>query len=73
MTNEQLKEALLAGETVLYEGEKWRLTAIIYRKSAKGNVMISAELLPLNGSNSLTAARVRAVERICSHEHGNAQ
>ena len=64
MTADELKEAWLNDEHVLYEGAEWKLTAVIYRKGLKRERIVSAELLPLNGANSLTYAAARDIERI---------
>lgn len=64
MTAEELKEAWHRGENVKYNGREYELLAVIYRRGPKGNKIVSGELKPLNGSNSVIIARVKEIERI---------
>ena len=62
MTNEEAKQALLSHETVGYSGGKYILSAIVY-KCIDGRIATSAELIPINGANSLTVAKIRDINR----------
>lgn len=61
MNNADLKNALLSGEPVLFNGMRYDcVSGIIYRRK-KGKLCISAELADLKG-NSVTIARAEKVE-----------
>ena len=68
MTNEEMKTALLNGDSVIYElrsgGEAvMEMHGIIYRSDGKGGIRVSAELLDLNG-NSITVCKPSDLRKI---------
>ena len=68
MTNEEMKTALLNGDSVIYESRNggeavMKMHGIIYRSDGKGGIRISAELLDLNG-NSITVCKPRDLRKI---------
>ena len=68
MTNEEMKTALLNGDSVIYESRSggeavMKMHGIIYRSDGKGGIRVSAELLDLNG-NSITVCKPRDLRKI---------
>lgn len=62
MTNEEAKEAFFKGRPVKCNGIFYVcISAIIYRKGEKGELIISAELLDKK-ENSVTIARTKDIE-----------
>ena len=68
MTNEEMKTALLNGDSVIYESRSggetvMKMHGIIYRSDGKGGIRVSAELLDLNG-NSISVCKPRDLRKI---------
>lgn len=64
MTNEEAKEAFFSGVPIKSNGICYKcITAIIYRKDAKGGLIVCAEMLDKCGG-SVTIARTKDIEVI---------
>ena len=68
MTNEEMKTALLNGDSVIYESRSggetvMKMYGIIYRSDGKGGIRVSAELLDPNG-NSISVCKPRDLRKI---------
>ena len=65
MTNDQLKEAFLAGSRAVYSGGVYRVTGIKYARDRYGKVIVSGELTDDGGAASCVIyARAADIERI---------
>lgn len=70
MTNEELKEAFLNNENVMYNGVEYELLEIVYAHSTDKRIkkpIVACWLLPLNGANSMTRVIAKDVERLGEH------
>lgn len=51
MTGQELKEALLSGKLVTFEGRRYKVSALIYRKGKSGRIVLTAELRDLKADS----------------------
>lgn len=51
MTGQELKQALLDGSIVTFEGRRYKVSALIYRKGKSGKIVLTAELRDLRADS----------------------
>lgn len=51
MTGQELKEALLSERLVTFEGRRYKVSALIYRKGKSGRIVLTAELRDLKADS----------------------
>lgn len=51
MTGQELKEALLDGSLVTFDGRRYKVSALIYRKGKSGKIVLTAELRDLRADS----------------------
>lgn len=51
MTGQELKQALLDGSIVAFEGRRYKVSALIYRKGKSGKIVLTAELRDLRADS----------------------
>lgn len=51
MTGQELKEAMLSERLVTFEGRKYKVLALIYRKGKSGKIVLTAELRDLKADS----------------------
>ena len=51
MTGQELKEAMLSGRLVTFEGRRYKVSALIYRKGKSGKIVLTAELRDLKADS----------------------
>ena len=51
MTGQELKQAMLDGSIVAFEGRRYKVSALIYRKGKSGKIVLTAELRDLKADS----------------------
>lgn len=51
MTGQELKESLLSESFVTFEGRRYKVSALIYRKGKSGKIVLTAELRDLRADS----------------------
>ena len=51
MTGQELKQALLDGSIVTFEGRRYKVSGLIYRKGKSGRIVLTAELRDLKADS----------------------
>lgn len=51
MTGQELKQALLDGSIVTFEGRRYKVSALIYRKGKSGKIVLTVELRDLRADS----------------------
>lgn len=51
MTGQELKQALLDGSIVTFEGRRYKVSGLIYRKGKSGKIVLTAELRDLKADS----------------------
>lgn len=51
MTGQELKEALLSEKLVTFEGRRYKVSALIYRKGKSGKTVLTVELRDLKADS----------------------
>lgn len=51
MTGQELKQAMLDGSVVTFEGRKYRVSGLIYRKGKSGRIVLTVELRDLKADS----------------------
>ena len=51
MTGQELKEAMINERLVTFEGRRYKVSALIYRKGKSGKIVLTAELRDLRADS----------------------
>lgn len=51
MTGQELKEAMINERLVTFEGRRYKVSALIYRKGKSGKIVLTAELRDLKADS----------------------